>query len=165
MGTYANHDWAKLWHAKVENKCKFLGWLLLQNEVWTADFIIKHGGQANNICQLCRTRPESALHIVTQCSFSTQVWAHLAPWIGISWQQPPHNAYRRLQEWWTSMINTGTNDRKQRLICTVWNIWKECWRRVYSNKAMTGSQLQSVITSDVELYHTAWRRLLRFQSR
>jgi hypothetical protein len=128
MGKHADHEWTKLWKTKVENKCKFFSWLLLQNKVWTTDRIVKHGGQANAICQLCRTKPESALHIMTQCSFSKQIWTQLAPWIGITMQPPPRNSYRRLQEWWTSTITAGTNgpkDLEQRFIYTAWNIWKE----------------------------------------
>jgi hypothetical protein len=83
-------------------------------------------------------------------------------------QLPPRNTYRCLQEWWISMIKTGTNVpkvREQRLIYTMWNIWKERYRRVYFNKAMTLSQVQNTITNNVELYQAAWMRMLRSQSR
>jgi hypothetical protein len=56
-GTHTEHDWTRLWQTKIENKCKFFSWLLLQNKVWTVDRIIKPGGQANSICQLCRVHP------------------------------------------------------------------------------------------------------------
>jgi hypothetical protein len=128
MGAHADHEWTKLWKTNVKNKCKFFSWLLLQNKVWTAHRIIKHGGQTNAICQLCRTKPETALHIMAQCSFSRQIWTQLAPWIGITMQPPPRNNYRRLQACWTSIITIGPNepkDREKRFIYTTWNIWKD----------------------------------------
>jgi hypothetical protein len=41
-GSFADHSWMDLWKAKVENKCKILCWLILQNRLWTADKILKH---------------------------------------------------------------------------------------------------------------------------
>jgi hypothetical protein len=33
IGSYADHEWSHLWEAKVENKCKFHSWILLQKQV------------------------------------------------------------------------------------------------------------------------------------
>jgi hypothetical protein len=49
-GSYPDFEWKQLWHAKVENKCKFYSWLLLQNKQWTTDRLSKYGGVANLIC-------------------------------------------------------------------------------------------------------------------
>jgi hypothetical protein len=35
------------------DECMAFSWLVLQNKLWTADRILRHGGQANAICQLC----------------------------------------------------------------------------------------------------------------
>jgi hypothetical protein len=32
-GSFSDYKWNKLWAAKVENKCKMFGWLILQNKV------------------------------------------------------------------------------------------------------------------------------------
>jgi hypothetical protein len=163
IGSFADHEWSKLWQSKVENKCKFFSWLLLQNKLWTADRIIRHRGQANTVCQLCRTQPESAFHILAQCSFTRQIWVQLADWIGITLQTPQQANYRRLKGWWHSMIQTGANEakeREQKFIYTIWNIWKERCRRMYDNRAMTQIQLQSTIQLDVAQYAMAWRERL-----
>jgi hypothetical protein len=65
-GAFPDFEWKQMWHAKVENKCKFHSWPLLQKKLWTADRLSKYGGDADIICQLCRTQPESVLHMVTQ---------------------------------------------------------------------------------------------------
>jgi hypothetical protein len=135
----------------VENKCKFFSWLL-QNRLWTADMITRHGGQANTICHLCRAHPESAIHIMAQCPF-TQLWIQVASWMGIHIQPPPQTNYRKLETWWNDMAHIWRNDAKeieQQFIYTIWNIWKERCRRVYDNKAMIGSQLLHTIKLDVD---------------
>jgi hypothetical protein len=43
-GSFADFDWARLWSAKAENKCKMFCWLVLQNKLWTSDQILKHVG-------------------------------------------------------------------------------------------------------------------------
>lgn len=52
--------------------------MILQNKLWTADRIIKNGGQANAICSLCRTTAETATHMMASCSYSLQVWNEFA---------------------------------------------------------------------------------------
>jgi hypothetical protein len=51
-GSYAHYEWNRVWKAPVEPKCKFFSWLLLQNKLWTADWLARHGNPANTICQL-----------------------------------------------------------------------------------------------------------------
>jgi hypothetical protein len=44
QGSFADNEWGAPWKAKTENKCKFFGWLILQNKLWTTDRITKNGG-------------------------------------------------------------------------------------------------------------------------
>jgi hypothetical protein len=71
-GSVADYEWARLWSTKAENKCKMFCWLILQNKLWTADRVLKHGGHANQICQLCRTQSQRCTYRLsaptqTQC--------------------------------------------------------------------------------------------------
>jgi hypothetical protein len=52
-GSFADHDWQRVWKTKAENKCKFFGWLILQSRLLTADRVAKHGGQSSQVCHLC----------------------------------------------------------------------------------------------------------------
>jgi hypothetical protein len=52
-GSFTDHYWVLVWKAKVEEKCKFFCWLILQNRLWIVDMILKNGGQTNPICSLC----------------------------------------------------------------------------------------------------------------
>jgi hypothetical protein len=121
-GSFADHDWQRLWKTKTENKCKLFGWLILQNRLWMVDRIAKHGGQTNQVCRLCHTHPESTIHMNVQCTYAKMVWQGLQAWLGTALQQPLSNRYRRFQEWWTNMINihpTQVADRAQKKSCTL----------------------------------------------
>jgi hypothetical protein len=71
--------WLGIWKAKVENKCRFFIWLLLQARLPMADRIANHGGHANSVCTLCRTNAETHLHMVAQCSYTKAVWQKNCP--------------------------------------------------------------------------------------
>lgn len=71
---FAELNWDMIWKSKVLNKCKFFTWLLLQCRLPTNDRIIKRGGQADPICQLCHTTEEKTLHMIAKCSYAAQVW-------------------------------------------------------------------------------------------
>jgi hypothetical protein len=96
-GSYADYEWNRVWKAPVESKCKFFSWLLLQNKLWTADRLARHGSQANTICKLCHTHQETTFHIAAQCTFSTALWTHLASWIGITTTSPQLSSFTRLK--------------------------------------------------------------------
>jgi hypothetical protein len=71
-GTFSDFEWAEIWNTKLENKCKIFSWLILQNKLWIVDRILRCGGQANTICSLCHTFPESAAHMADmECLFSS----------------------------------------------------------------------------------------------
>jgi hypothetical protein len=134
----------------------------LQNKAWTVDRIIKFGGQANPICQLCRTHQESAIHLLAQRPFSQSIWRSLHNWIGVDLQPLPQYSYRTIKTWWSSMLYNGRPQqgdaklRLQKMIYAVWNIWKERCRRVYDNKVLSASQLQEPIRRDARRWLVAW---------
>jgi hypothetical protein len=104
LGSFADHTWDNLWAVKVENKCKFFCWLILQNKLWMKDRISKHGGQTNQICSLCHTHNETTLHMVALCCYSKLVWGRVSSWIGTTLQLSLILSYRMLKTWWTSML-------------------------------------------------------------
>jgi hypothetical protein len=161
-GAFADFHWDQHWQTKAEAKCKFFGWLILQNKLWTADHIIKHGGQANSICQLCYVQLETAIHLLAQCAYSKAIWTELAEWSRLQCQSVPHHNYRRLKTWWRAMAmqgDQGNQDKQsklQKLLYIAWNIWKERCRRIYDHKALPPNSLTSAIKSDVHQWHIAW---------
>ncbi|KAF8715775.1 hypothetical protein HU200_026724 [Digitaria exilis] len=152
-GSYSDYQWDKIWKLKVESKCNFFLRLLLQYKILTSDRILKRGGQANPICQLCRTTTESIPHMAANCSYSQSVWTHVEHLTG---QQNLSQAtpIQSMKIWWSYLMNTRT-ERTQLATYTIWNIWKERCRRVYDNKASTALQLAHVIQQDVAVLQLA----------
>jgi hypothetical protein len=93
------------------------------------------------------------------CPFSNVVWHGLKEWIGLELQRPPTVNYRKLKIWWSKMVLSSAGDaqdRTQKIIYTIWNLWKERCRRVYDNTALTEVQLQEAIRADVDQWRRAW---------
>jgi hypothetical protein len=135
-------------------------WLILQNKLWTADRITKDRVQTNQICQLCRTHPKTALHMLAPCPYSKMMWRGQGRWTGIGLQTLPSTSYWKFKIWWTAMMSTSahdSHDMAQKVMYTTWNIWKGRCHRVFNNKAMTETQLQNVINNDVDQWRATWR--------
>jgi hypothetical protein len=64
------------WKAKVENKCKFFGWLMIHIKILTADKLQLRGWDNSHICPLCGVEPKTTTHLLTECAFAKQVWRH-----------------------------------------------------------------------------------------
>jgi hypothetical protein len=128
LGSFADNNWGKLWKVKAENKCKVWAWLILQNKLKNVDRIMKNGGSANPVCQLCYTHNESAAHMLLSCPYSRAVWQQLKEWSGLEPLQPPTQPYRRLKTWWNRMLFAGrtnrttTKNKATKFIYTTWNI-------------------------------------------
>jgi hypothetical protein len=62
------------------------------------------------------------------------------------------------------MLNSGTHGtedvqaRMQKMIYTVWNLWKERCRQVFDNKAVPPNVLTNGIKLDVQQLCAAWNR-------
>ncbi|KAF8755350.1 hypothetical protein HU200_011334 [Digitaria exilis] len=101
-----------------------------------ADRLIKHGGQANPICQLCRCRPESHTHLVFNCSYAKDVWARVQTWSQLpSLTTSTHTT--QIKAWWTNLIHNNVGQpetsRVQITTYTAWNLGKERCRWVFDN--------------------------------
>jgi hypothetical protein len=128
QGSFVDHEWDRLWVSKTENMCKFFGGRILQNKIWMLDRITNHGRQTNQICKLCHTHLESAIHMMARCPYSKSVWQGLQEWLGTALEAPPKNGYHRFKISWNNMLRSqapGAQQRAQKFIYTAWNIWKE----------------------------------------
>ncbi|WVZ92280.1 hypothetical protein U9M48_038358 [Paspalum notatum var. saurae] len=159
FGSYSAYQWEKIWKAKVEPKCRFFMWLLLQQKILTSDKILRRGGQANPICQLCRTEQESALHMVANCSFAKLICSQVAQRMNLLLpvlQQPA----TRIKQWWLQMIGREPDAdkaryREQAVIYLVWNLWKERCRRLFDNKALNIAELAALVEQNVISFNLA----------
>ncbi|KAJ1277359.1 hypothetical protein BS78_05G288800 [Paspalum vaginatum] len=152
IGSYPDFNWTKIWKSKMEPKCRFFTWLLLQRKIWTEDNIIRRGGQSDPQCPLCNARPETPVHLIANCRFSRTVWSQLAlPYNLTSNSQTANHA--RIKDWWAAA--SGDERRTQVAIYAAWNIWKERCRKKYNNKLLTAAQVADLTKQDIFLFNLA----------
>jgi hypothetical protein len=89
-----------IWNCWALPKCKFFFWLVIQNIVWTADRLQKRGWANQHFCPLCRTVPESALHLLANCRLSRRIWAELQRWTGLDLWLQDWDGCASVEEWW-----------------------------------------------------------------
>ena len=102
-----------IWKAKVENKCRFFTWLILQDRLPTADRIIGRGGQANHTCQICKTGVESSFRMIVACSFSLRVWDQIAQHNNFQMAQAP--VQPTLTAWWKNLSQSSQTEPKEHI--------------------------------------------------
>lgn len=146
-----------VWKAKVEGKVKFFLWLWLRNRNWTADRLSSRGIACNPTCCLCDQEPESAAHLLINCSFSKEVWATIAP-SNASLANACSQA-TSVRSWWAKVnLCTPKAQRVETVVLacyTLWNVWKERGRRIFEGKAMNVAVLVQHIREEVKQVQTA----------
>lgn len=73
----------KIWKGKIRAKIKIFLWMTLNNAILTKDNMIKRKWQGDPSCYFCY-QPESANHLLFQCSVAKAVWAIVAISLGAS---------------------------------------------------------------------------------
>lgn len=72
-----------IWKCWAPPKCKFFAWLILQNRVWMTDRLQKRGWTNQQVCLLCYTIQETAVHLLAHCRFSRRIWMEIQRWAGL----------------------------------------------------------------------------------
>jgi len=73
-----------VWKNWAPQRVKFFTWLALKCRLWTADRRRRHGLDAHDECWLCDQEPETADHLLINCSFAKDIW-----WNSLSWLDCP----------------------------------------------------------------------------
>lgn len=60
--------WKRLWQLEVPNKIKVFGWRACHNILPTRVNLIRRRIISDNICQCCIRLPQSAIHVIWECS-------------------------------------------------------------------------------------------------
>jgi hypothetical protein len=87
-----------MWKAWARAKVKNHAWLVLQNRLWTANRLWKHGWDNCGLCPLCKQTEENNNHIFVHCRFTLRIWEQLRNWLGILGLHPRKWAGIDLQE-------------------------------------------------------------------
>jgi hypothetical protein len=102
-----------VWENWAPPKCKTFAWLILQNQVWTSDRLIRRGWQNSGPCQLCKQETETVAHLLSQCRYSIRVCRGLKDLLGLedldiaSWAN-----FDSLEECWCTISGAHGRHRK-----------------------------------------------------
>ena len=149
LGSYSCFDTTKVWSANAEPKCKFFTWIALHGRILTADMLAVRGWPHDPICMLCLQQPETATHPCKDCPFTVAVWNQVNTWtnegVPISGFLPePGN----VSDWWDKTLNSQSKQvrkrRSGRIIYTIWSIWKERNRRVFTGQKLTHREVAAL---------------------
>jgi hypothetical protein len=113
MGTFCSFNCKVIWVAKVEDKHRFFGWLLVQCKLLTADNLLARNWPCDQMCSLCDQCPETAEHMALHCVFAQQVWLLVSHWTDGLVRVP--NQAIPMESWWNSSLRGFQNKLKQKV--------------------------------------------------
>ncbi|KAL4575833.1 hypothetical protein LXL04_011920 [Taraxacum kok-saghyz] len=100
-------------------------WLALHNRLMTHDRMITWSTNTNLQCTLCKTNPDSIVHLFFECNYSCEVWNKVCLLCNIHITETNlHQIVELLRSRHTSN-NTQTDIEKLTLAASVYYIWRE----------------------------------------
>jgi hypothetical protein len=148
-----------VWEIWAPPKCKFFAWLILQNRVWTADCLATCGWPNCGNCPLCNSVPESAAHLLFQCTFSISLWTMVKDWFQLQDFHPDAwQGFQDVKAWWFAIVHDGLGRRKAMASLTmlvVWELWNERNARIFNNKSATPTIVMSKIRCEAKSWGIA----------
>ncbi|XP_074361101.1 uncharacterized protein LOC141701316 [Apium graveolens] len=117
-----------VWHSWHIPKCSFIFWLMLQNRLLTRDKLLNFGLNVDPSCVLCRSQPESNVHIGSECLFTSMVLKSCPVPVSFSWN-----------EWQAGFFTRGRTSRVKSQFAwlyvgvVLYLIWRERNNRIHHN--------------------------------
>jgi hypothetical protein len=152
-----------IWKAWGTPKAKNHAWLALQNRLWTADRLRRRGWDNCGLCPLCKQTEENNNHLFVHCRFTIRVWELLTEWLGVHGVYPRQWAGLNIQEWWSSMAEGPSPNRKglaSLTLLTVLEIWQERNARIFNNRLSPTFVVVDKIKCEARLWVLAGARKL-----
>jgi hypothetical protein len=73
MGSLAIFPAKHIWKAQTEPRCKFFAWLVLHDQILTAQNMLKKNWACDYFCSLCLCMHETTDHLLTKCNYTEAV--------------------------------------------------------------------------------------------
>jgi hypothetical protein len=127
-----------VWKVWVPSKCKFFIWLLLQNRVWTSDWLQQRGWQNQYFCPFC-IRLETIGHLFMEWPITRKVWLAIGRWATLQRFATYRWVVTTSVEDWFYRLAGGVPSVKARAskslsILVCWTIWCERNARIFNGK-------------------------------
>ena len=119
-GSLASFSTELIWNAHVENKCKIFAWILVQDNILTAQNLQRRGWPHHQQCVLCNGPLETGLHLCLCCPFAKGVWNHILSWENFPQiQQQPQVQPTDIRSWWEEVTTKVPRSERRRLNGTI----------------------------------------------
>jgi hypothetical protein len=106
---------------------------------------------------------ENNNHLFVHCRFTIRFWELLTEWLGVHGVHPRQWAGLNIQEWWSSMAEGPSPNRKglaSLTLLTVLEIWQERNARIFNNMLSPTFVIVDKIKCEVRLWVLAGARKL-----
>jgi hypothetical protein len=145
------------WKAKTENKCRFLAWLMVHRKILTSDKLQLRGWDNSPICSLCGIEPETARHLIMECSFAKQVWSTI--WSKLGLQMHATNLFNGdILAWWETCRKSMVKEQRRNLdglMYMAWGIWLQRNNRIFNGVYSTVPQVVDSIIAMCKAFDEA----------
>lgn len=156
QGSIPTNDKAIIWNAKAAPRAKAFAWILLKGKCLTADNLARRQIPHDPLCPLCRSEPETALHLISSCHFSKSVWTRTAASLGQPFSAIDMNTGGRLRDRFRRQ--TATLPRSCRptwraaCLLVAWCLWKERNARIFEGKVCIETQVARKIVDEARCW-------------
>jgi hypothetical protein len=113
-----------VWKAWASPKVKHHAWIALQNRLWTADRLQKHGWPNCGNFPLCKEVTETTNYFFVLCRFTIRIWELLKEWLGLQDIHPRQCAGLNIKEQWSLLADGPTPQRKALELLTLLTVWE-----------------------------------------
>ena len=154
LGAHSPFDTDKIWKANAEPKCRFFAWLVAHRKIRTAENLALRGWPHDPICRLCHIHPETVQHLCHDCSFTKAVRDAVFASKELPIPLSATTMDRDFDGWWLQYISNFTNKKKRVasgiITYIIWGVWKERNRRVFSNTAMSITEVVGLVKYKID---------------
>lgn len=84
----------------------------------TCDNLARRRVFVDDLCPLCRDKPETSFHLFVECSFARNCWYHL----GLGYFRGAMNDF---DEWLAFVLKHGDVSSRGKVVVVLWQIWKQ----------------------------------------
>ncbi|KAJ3689792.1 hypothetical protein LUZ61_018956 [Rhynchospora tenuis] len=142
-----------LWKLKIPPKVRVFLWLALLDRILTQQNLLIRNWPTISACKCCSLDcTETTAHLFILCDFAKQIWSRLR----IRYNIPPLLDPPDLHTFWTQNRAVIGDIWDVIWAATIWIIWKERNRRVFSSRSLSSTLLMAEICATIE----AWKRIL-----
>jgi len=139
----------------------------VHNKTLTADNLERRGWPHHDVCVMCNGPLKTGCHLSLQCLFAQAVWNQVMSWELFDVELPaPSDGSLQISSWREDASGRIPRDKRRAfngtVIYVMWNIWKECSRRIFDDRFQTAQQVAAKVREDILQYKRA-RRIVCFQ--